>query len=47
MWAQRIVDGEAGINRDAVLVAAIFYDIGYDISLDGKRIYVGKTSIYR
>ena len=37
MWAQRIADGEACINKEAVLVAAIFHDIGYAISLDGSK----------
>lgn len=37
MWAQRIVDGEAYINKEAVLVAAIFHDIGYAISLDNSK----------
>jgi uncharacterized protein len=37
MWAQRIADGEAYINKEAVLVAAIFHDIGYAISLDGSK----------
>ena len=37
MWAQRIVDGEAYINKEAVLVAAIFHDIGYAISLDKSK----------
>jgi uncharacterized protein len=37
MWAQRIADGEAYINKEAVLVAAIFHDIGYAIYLDGSK----------
>lgn len=37
MWAERLVDGEPNINKKAVLVSAIFHDIGYALSLDNSN----------
>jgi uncharacterized protein len=37
MWAKRIADGEDYVNKEAVLVAAIFHDIGYALSLDKSK----------
>lgn len=36
MWAERLVKSESYINKEAVLVAAIFHDIGYALSLDNS-----------
>lgn len=36
MWTQRLIEGETCINKEAVLVAAIFHDIGYALSLDSS-----------
>ncbi|NLX69831.1 MAG: HD domain-containing protein [Clostridiales bacterium] len=37
MWAQRLVDGQLSIDREAVLVSAIFHDVGYALSSDGVK----------
>jgi uncharacterized protein len=37
MWAERLVDGVTYINKKAVLVSAIFHDIGYAISVDMSK----------
>lgn len=29
MWAQRLIPKEPPINKDALLIAAIFHDVGY------------------
>lgn len=36
MWVQRLIREESYINKEAVLVAAIFHDIGYCLSLDNS-----------
>jgi len=37
MWSERLLDGEPYINKKAVLVSAIFHDIGYALSLDNLK----------
>lgn len=37
MWAQRLVEDIPSINRKAVLVAAIFHDVGYSVSSDNSK----------
>ena len=37
MWAERLVEGESNINKEAVLVSAIFHDIGYALSPDDSH----------
>lgn len=37
MWAERLIDGESNINKEAVLVSAIFHDIGYALSSDNSK----------
>jgi uncharacterized protein len=37
MWAERLVDGEENVNKEAVLVSAIFHDVGYALSLDSLK----------
>lgn len=37
MWAERLIDGETNINKEAVLVSAIFHDIGYALSSDNSK----------
>lgn len=36
MWAKRLVEDKSDINKGAVLVAALFHDVGYAISADGS-----------
>ena len=36
-WAKRLIEGEAGINTQAVLTAAIFHDIGYALLPKGME----------
>ena len=37
MWAERLIDNEYFINKEAVLVSAIFHDVGYAVSLDSSK----------
>ncbi|GKX67201.1 HD domain-containing protein [Inconstantimicrobium mannanitabidum] len=36
IWTQRLMEEETCINKEAVLVSAIFHDIGYALSLDNS-----------
>ncbi len=36
MWVQRLADGEPGINKEAVLISALFHDIGYALDSDNS-----------
>jgi uncharacterized protein len=37
MWAKRLVDSELCVNREAVLVSAIFHDVGYALAEDKAK----------
>lgn len=37
MWARRLVDSEKSVNREAVLVSAIFHDVGYALTEDSTK----------
>lgn len=37
MWAKRLIDSEFCVNKEAVLVSAIFHDIGYALSEDKTK----------
>jgi len=37
MWVERLIDEELHINKEAVLVSALFHDIGYSFSLDNLK----------
>ena len=39
-WAKRLIDGndfDVAIDTDSVLIAALFHDVGYALSLDGSQ----------
>ena len=36
-WARRLVDSEICVNKEAVLVSAIFHDVGYALKEDNTR----------
>jgi uncharacterized protein len=39
-WAKRLIDGNAfdvAIDTDSVMIAALFHDVGYALSLDGSQ----------
>lgn len=37
MWAERLVDEEYCINKDALLISAMFHDVGYAMSSDNSK----------
>ena len=37
MWAKRLVEDEQFVNKEAILVSAMFHDVGYAISSDGSE----------
>jgi Predicted HD superfamily hydrolase len=39
MWAQRLIEGEENIDRQALLTAAIFHDVGYADVTDDYSIH--------
>jgi uncharacterized protein len=36
-WAKRLMDGECDVNKEAVLVSAIFHDAGYSVSANNTN----------
>lgn len=37
MWASRLIDSELYVNKEAVLVSAIFHDVGYALAEDKTK----------
>ncbi len=37
VWANRLIDNTSNVNKEAILVAALFHDIGYGYSSDDSK----------
>ncbi len=37
MWAKRLIERESHVNKEAVLVSAIFHDVGYALAEDNAK----------
>ena len=47
LWANRLSKNYRNINKDALLIATLFHDTGYAISLSSKEHAINSENIFR